>query len=415
MGSCWSLPGEDHCRTTGPRLRHLGQLHHARHAVVDDAVSLQRRLKIWQAPGVVVFDLEMIHDATRHFHRRPATAGVRAQAIHGRVARTLGRQHARHRDDELQGRPADDQPRRRRVAGGQSFPYSDQMKTTERVTRLNDECGSTRSRQRIRSMLTRSFTVRYPMRNDPTYEWWEYACHEGNTIVQNYSETNRFERDHPDPEPPAKAAQVSADVANALAGRWTGRPRLATIDYDIVLVFTKNADGTVQGKLIGTNLKTFRGKVSQTIDKPVRDFTMKDRRMDFEFPNTQPWTFAGELSSRWHVAHRHREQRPGRHADHVQEAVGAALAGESSQRCGPARQYSQSVQHRLDPSNGRRLRSRTGRAVWHHAASRSGKQTTPSDRQDRARRRGQRVLGVRRGRHRRATTTRGRWLSTCRS
>ncbi len=49
--------------------------------------------------------------------------------------------------------------------------------------------------------------------------------------------------------------------------------------------------------MIGTNLKTFRGKVSQTIDKPVRDFTMKDRRMDFEFPNTQPWTFAGELSS----------------------------------------------------------------------------------------------------------------------
>ena len=120
---------------------------------------------------------------------------------------------------------------------------------------------------------------------------------EATRFVQNYRETNRYERDHPDPEPPAKAAQVSADVANALAGRWTGRPRLATIDYDIFLEFTKNADGTVQGKLIGTNLKTFRGKVSQTIDKPVRDFTMKDRRMDFEFPNTQPWTFAGELSS----------------------------------------------------------------------------------------------------------------------
>ena len=53
----------------------------------------------------------------------------------------------------------------------------------------------------------------------------------------------------------------------------------------------------MQGKLIGTNLKTFRGKVSPTIDKPLRDFTMKDRRMNFEFPNTQPWTFAGELSA----------------------------------------------------------------------------------------------------------------------
>jgi hypothetical protein len=146
-------------------------------------------------------------------------------------------------------------------------------------------------------ILTAPFTVRYAMRNDPTYEWWEYGCHEGNTIVQNYSQTNRYEREHPAPEPPAQTAQVTADVANALAGRWTGRPRLATVDYDIFLEFTRNADGTVQGKLIGTNLKTFRGKVSPTIDKSLREFTMKDRRMNFEFPNTQPWTFAGELSA----------------------------------------------------------------------------------------------------------------------
>jgi hypothetical protein len=72
---------------------------------------------------------------------------------------------------------------------------------------------------------------------------------------------------------------------------------MATVDYDIFLEFAKNADGTVQGKLVGTNLKTFRGKVAPTIDKPLREFTMKDRRMNFEFPNTQPWTFAGELSA----------------------------------------------------------------------------------------------------------------------
>ena len=135
------------------------------------------------------------------------------------------------------------------------------------------------------------------MRNDPSYEWWEYGCHEGNTIVQNYSTTNRYEREHPPAEPPARTAQVSADVANALAGRWTGRPRLATVDYDIFLEFTRNPDGTVQGKLEGTNLKTFDGQVTPTIDKPLRDFTMKGRLMNFELPNTQPWTFAGELSA----------------------------------------------------------------------------------------------------------------------
>jgi hypothetical protein len=92
------------------------------------------------------------------------------------------------------------------------------------------------------------------------------------------------------------AAQVAPDVANALAGSGRGRPELATIDYNIFLEFTQNADGTVQGKLIGTDLKTFGGK-APTINKALRDFTMKDRRLNFEFPNTQPWTFAGELSA----------------------------------------------------------------------------------------------------------------------
>jgi hypothetical protein len=130
--------------------------------------------------------------------------------------------------------------------------------------------------------------VRYPLNNDPTYKWWEYACHEGNTIVQNYVTTNRYERAH-STEQPASKVQVSADVAGALAGRWVGRPRIVTVDLDIELEFTRNADGTVQGRLIGTSL----GK----INKPLRDFTMKGRQMTFELPNTQPWTLDGELSA----------------------------------------------------------------------------------------------------------------------
>jgi hypothetical protein len=135
------------------------------------------------------------------------------------------------------------------------------------------------------------------VRHDPTYQWWEYGCHEGNTIVPNSVTTNRHERANPPAEPPVTPVQVPADVANALAGQWTGRPRIATVDYDIFLEFTRSPDGTVQGTLIGTNLKTLRGQVEPMIDKPLRDFTVKDRRMSFQLPNTQPWTFAGELSA----------------------------------------------------------------------------------------------------------------------
>jgi hypothetical protein len=297
MGSSWSLPGEDpvydnaldfdfwdNCRSRGMPSSMMPYRYNG-------------GFKIWQAPGVVVFDLEMIHDARVIFtDGRPPLASAHKQYMGESRGHWEGNTLVIETTNYKEGPPMINLA----VVGspaGNRFPVSDKLKTTERITRLNDEMWLYEIKTEDPVILTRSFTVRYPMRNDPTYEWWEYGCHEGNTIVQNYSETNRYEREHPDQEPPAKSAQVSADVATALAGRWTGRPRLATLDYDIFIEFTKNPDGTVQGKLTGTNLKTFRGKVSPTIDKPLRDFTMKDRRMNFEFPNTQPWTFAGELSA----------------------------------------------------------------------------------------------------------------------
>ena len=39
---------------------------------------------------------------------------------------------------------------------------------------------------------------------------------------------------------------------------------MATIDYDIELEFTKNADGTVVGKLIGTTLPRKRRSISRS-------------------------------------------------------------------------------------------------------------------------------------------------------
>jgi hypothetical protein len=174
---------------------------------------------------------------------------------------------------------------------GNRFPQSDQMKTTERITRVNDDMFLYEIRTEDPIILTAPFTVRYPMRHDPKYEWWEYACHEGNTIVPNYTTTSRHERAYPTSEP-ATPVQVSADVANALAGKWVGRPRLATIDYDIEIEFTKNADGTIAGKLIGTTLPK-----EVKVDQPLRGFVVKNRALNWEFPNTQSWSFAGELSA----------------------------------------------------------------------------------------------------------------------
>ena len=291
MRSGWSLPGEspafdsvtdfdswDRCITRGMPSSMMPYRYNG-------------GFKIWQAPHVVVFDLEMIHDtrvlftdgrpplqsAHRHYmgdsrgHWEGNTLVVETTNYKGGLAPMINL--------AVVGSPA-----------GNRFPQSDQMKTTERITRLNAEMWLYEIKTEDPVVLTRPFTVRYPMRDDPKYRWWEYACHEGNEIVPNYVTTSRFERANPQPET-ATPIQVKADVANALAGRWVGRPRIATIDYDIELEFTRSADGGLVGKLIGTTLPK-----EQKIDKPLRRFTVKDRRINFEFPNTQSWNYAGELS-----------------------------------------------------------------------------------------------------------------------
>jgi hypothetical protein len=296
MGSSWALPGEDpvyedpldfdfwdNCRSRGMPSSMMPYRYNG-------------GFRILQAPGVVVLDLEMIHDSRIVYTdgRPPIPAAIKQYMGESR-GRWEGNTLVIETTNYKEGPPMINLA----VVGsppGNRFPVSDRMKTTERITRLNDDTWLYEIKTEDPVVLTRSFTVRYPMRNDPTYEWWEYACHEGNTIIQNYGETNRHERENPPVELPARTATVPPEVASALAGRWTGQPRVRTVDYSIFLEFARNPDGTVQGRLVGTDLKTFRGKVEPEIDKALRDFTMNGRRMTFELPNTQPWTFAGELS-----------------------------------------------------------------------------------------------------------------------
>ena len=297
MGSSWALPGEDpiyedpldfdfwdNCRSRGMPSSMMPYRYNG-------------GLAIRQAPGVVVFDLEMIHDARIIYTDGRPHAGSAIKAYMGdSIGHWEGNTLVVETTNYKEGPPLINLA----VVGspaGNRFPVSDKMKTTERITRLNNDMWLYEIKTEDPVVLTRPFTVRYPMRNDPTYEWWEYGCHEGNTIIQNYSTTNRYERQNANPEPPQKPVQVAADVANALAGTWSGRPAIPTIDYDIFLEFTRNPDGTVSGKLIGTNLKTFRGRVDPKIDKPLRDLDIKDRVIRFELPNTQPWNFGGQLSA----------------------------------------------------------------------------------------------------------------------
>jgi hypothetical protein len=325
IGSDWALPGEninfqsqedfdswDRCITRGMPSMMMPYRYNG-------------GFRIHQAPGYVIFETEMIHEARiiPTANTAPLDPAIKQYLGESRgrwEGNTLVIETTNYRDGmeinnplinlAVQGSPP-----------GNRFPQSDQLKTTERIMRLNDDTWLYEITTEDPEVLTAPFTVRYPMRNDPSYIWPEYACHEDNTIVPNFVETNRAERASPRPEPAQPPVEVSTDVADALAGRWVGRPRIATIDVDITLEFTKNADGTVNGKLIGTNLGE--------IDQPFRDFVISEcaqlrsapldgpqtpshqlcrsrpeaeHVVTFTLPNVDPWNVAGELTDEGTIA-----------------------------------------------------------------------------------------------------------------
>jgi hypothetical protein len=287
MRSGWALPGED------PTFDSAADFDSWDRCITRGMPSSMMPYRynggfaIRQAPGYVVFDLEMIHES-----RIIPTDGRPPPSLH--IKQYMGESRGRWEGNTLvvettnykEGPPMINLA----VVGspaGNRFPISDQMTTTERITRLNDGSWLYEITTEDPVILSRPFTVRYPMHNDPAYWWPEYACHEDNTIVPNYVTTDRYERANPTPEV-AQPVQVPPEIADALAGRWVGRPDIATIDVDIELEFTKNRDGTVLGKLIGTNL----GEIA----KPLRNLTVKERTVSFQLPNVQPWNIAGEVT-----------------------------------------------------------------------------------------------------------------------
>ena len=248
MGSSWALPGENH-EYDGPR--DFDSWDRCITRGMPSSMMPYRYnggFKILQAPGYVIFALEMIHEA------RVIPTDGRAP-LAGEIKQWLGESRGHWEGNTLVvvttnyevGAPLINLA----VVGsppGNRFPYSAEMKTTERIVRLNDDSWLYEITTEDPVVLTRPFTVRYPMRNEPGYFMPEYACHENNTIVPNYVQTNRAERASRTLVPEERV-EVSRDVADALAGRWVGRPRIVTLDLDIELEFVKtsgNAASSVQ-------------------------------------------------------------------------------------------------------------------------------------------------------------------------
>jgi hypothetical protein len=194
MRSSWALPGEvqtwdqpedfdswDRCITRGMPSSMM-------------PYRYNNGIHIFQAPGMVVLSLEMIHEdriiytdgraplkpVHKHYMGEPRGRWEGNTLV---VTTTNYKEGPSGTNIGVFGSPP-----------GNRFPVSEQMKTTERFTRLNDNTILYEMKIEDPVIMVEPYTVRYPLRLDNSYEWWEYNCHEGNRTIRDYINSSRAER-----------------------------------------------------------------------------------------------------------------------------------------------------------------------------------------------------------------------------
>jgi hypothetical protein len=194
MKSSWALPGEtqawdspldfdtwDRCITRGMPSSMM-------------PYRYNNGVQILQAPGYVILNMEMVHEARIiPVDGRPPLSPAIKQWLGDSRGRWEGTTLVIESGNFLPGASATNIG----VMGspeGNRFPTSEAMKITERLTRLNDEMLLYEIRTDDPVVATRPWTVRFPLKLDPTYQWWEYACHEGNRTIGDYISASRAER-----------------------------------------------------------------------------------------------------------------------------------------------------------------------------------------------------------------------------
>ena len=155
-------------------------------------------IKIFQAPGMVVFSHEMIHEdrivytdgraplkqVHKHYMGEPRGRWEGTTLV---VETTNYKPGPSGTNLGVYGTPGG-------RAGGNRWPVSEQMKTTERFTPLGNDDILYEMTVEDPVVMTRPYTVRFPLKRDESYQWWEYACHEGNRTIRDYISASRAER-----------------------------------------------------------------------------------------------------------------------------------------------------------------------------------------------------------------------------
>jgi hypothetical protein len=139
-------------------------------------------LRVFQAPGYVVIQLELIHE-TR------VIPLDREAHLPGTMRKWLGDSRGHWEGDTLVIETTNltgKTPMNLVGPGGFGVPTSGSEKVVERLTPTGPDTIFYEATIDDPEIFTAPFKMAFPWARDDTYTLFEYACHEGNTVVQNY-------------------------------------------------------------------------------------------------------------------------------------------------------------------------------------------------------------------------------------
>ena len=157
-------------------------------------------IRVFQAPGMVAIQLEMIHET--RIIPTDGSAGIPAQ-----IGNWMGESRGHWEDgntlvvETTNFRPG---PSATNIVTTGSPPENDspvstQAKLVEYFTMTGPDTVTYRATWTDPVVFTQPWTVQLDWKRDEDYEFFEYGCHEGNVQIRNYITASRAERAGVDP------------------------------------------------------------------------------------------------------------------------------------------------------------------------------------------------------------------------
>ena len=150
-------------------------------------------IEILQAPGYVIVRLEMIHEArVVPITSAPVDSGAKAWFGYSR-----GRWEGNTLVVETTNFNGQGSSTNIHTVGSPPFnntPISEEYVLTERFTRTGADTLTYQATLNDPVIWTAPWTVELPWQRDDSYQIFEYACHEDNSMIRNYIVTSRAER-----------------------------------------------------------------------------------------------------------------------------------------------------------------------------------------------------------------------------